>query len=57
MTENQIKKHSIKLPTQYRAAIQITRKVILEKQSLNTLLFNEKHAVSFMQHNYKKKMY
>lgn len=47
MTEVQIKKHSVKLPTQYRVAIQITRKVILEKQSFNTLLYNEKHAVRF----------
>lgn len=45
MTDNTVKKHSIKLSTQYRAAIQITRKVILERQSFNTLLFNEKHAV------------
>lgn len=48
MTDVPVKKHSVKLPTQYRAAIQITRKVILEKQSFNTLLFNEKHAVRLL---------
>lgn len=37
-------KHSVKLSTQYRAAVKILRRVMSNGESLKTLLFNEKHA-------------
>lgn len=41
----QQQQHSVKLSTQYRAAVKIARKVINENQSFKTLLYAEKHAV------------
>lgn len=47
MEENKFK-HSIKVPTQYKRVAAVLKAALERKKSLKSLIFEEKHAVGFV---------